>query len=587
MPKSNTPPKPPPRQTGGKKENKPIPAPKTRDAVGGYNNISSEFIKKIGEFFIEQNDNGLAVIEKEKIIFSNKNFAEFTGFEQSELSQKPFIDLIPTEYKKIVGSAFGIKNASQPPRKYKLSMLSKNESVFPAEINIRPFEIDGSLYFILVLSDITEKKWTEEILRENEEKYKDLFDNANDIIQSISVSGHFIYVNRSWKEVLGYSDKEIAALTIFDIIHPESSEYWASTFAKLLKGEETEKTIELSLVKKNGEKITVEGNLGCKFVNNKPVAQRSILRDITQRKAAEDALKNAKDYAERLIQTANVMIVGLNEKGGIVIFNEEAEKLTGYTKKDMEGKNLFEVLIPKQKYPLAWKAFSNWQKTGEMPSLFENPILTRDGKERFISWRNGELTMNGVVEGTISFGIDITDRKIAEESLKQSEERNRKLIEYLPDAILVYSEGRILYVNPAGAKLLGAKSHKELVGRSISNFLPVHAPEDEQTNICLTNFYMNASGEVENCSSEGKLIKLDGEIIDVDMKSLPFEYQGKIASQLVFHDITAEKKAKKELTERNAELENMNKLMIGRELKMVELKNRLKEMDGGTDQTNK
>lgn len=96
------------------------------------NDIPEPFIKKIGEFFIAQNENGLAILKNDKIFFANKIFADLTGYETSELSQRLFIDLVPLDYKKMVGSSFNTNDPVQSSRRYKLDIISKNESVFPA-----------------------------------------------------------------------------------------------------------------------------------------------------------------------------------------------------------------------------------------------------------------------------------------------------------------------------------------------------------------------------------------------------------------------------------------------------------------------
>ncbi|MBS4057684.1 MAG: PocR ligand-binding domain-containing protein [Bacteroidales bacterium] len=140
--------------------------------------------------------------------------------------------------------------------------------------------------------------------------------------------------------------------------------------------------------------------------------------DISERKQAEKALQQAKEYAENLIATANVMIVGLDATGKINVFNETAERITGYTRADLAGKNWFEILVPRNKYPQVWAEFERLLQGG-FPRTFENPILSKTGEERQISWQNNELREDGQICGTISFGIDITDQKRAEVKLQE------------------------------------------------------------------------------------------------------------------------------------------------------------------------
>jgi len=145
----------------------------------------------------------------------------------------------------------------------------------------------------------------------------------------------------------------------------------------------------------------------------------TVFEDITRRMEAADALVAAKEYAENLIQTANAMIIGLDMGGNITIFNEAAEQITGYTRDELVGSGWFEVLVPKERYPAVWDQF-NRVLSSEGPKNFENPILTKTGEERIIAWQNSPLCEKGRPAGTISFGIDITERKIAEERIRES-----------------------------------------------------------------------------------------------------------------------------------------------------------------------
>ncbi|MDD2708580.1 MAG: response regulator [Verrucomicrobiae bacterium] len=133
-------------------------------------------------------------------------------------------------------------------------------------------------------------------------------------------------------------------------------------------------------------------------------------------------------YEDDLIQTANVLVVKLDSQGNVLFVNRAFETLTGYTNADLVGKNWFETLIPKNRYPEVWREF-NRAKAGEFSMHYENPIQTKSGEERFISWNNRpHHTVDGAVAGTISFGIDITDHKRLETNLAEIERRYEHLV---------------------------------------------------------------------------------------------------------------------------------------------------------------
>lgn len=139
------------------------------------------------------------------------------------------------------------------------------------------------------------------------------------------------------------------------------------------------------------------------------------LKIYRQNLAESEAIhKNAREFTENLIQTANVIAVGLDISGNIMIFNKTAEKITGYTFEELKGKNWFDIFVPESDQQGVRNEFSQLTKNGTKISSYENPILTKTGEERYISWQNSILTENGIEKGTLSFGIDNTERQRAE-----------------------------------------------------------------------------------------------------------------------------------------------------------------------------
>lgn len=117
----------------------------------------------------------------------------------------------------------------------------------------------------------------EEAVREREAVLRDLLENTTDLIQRVSPHGKFLYVNRAWREALGYSDVEVAGLQVFQIIHPESQTHCFEMFERILRGESIPK-LSTVFVAKSGREIPVEGSVSCLFKDGKPVATRGIFR---------------------------------------------------------------------------------------------------------------------------------------------------------------------------------------------------------------------------------------------------------------------------------------------------------------------
>ena len=145
-------------------------------------------------------------------------------------------------------------------------------------------------------ANITERKQAEEALRESEEQYRDLVENTSELIQSVAPDGSILFVNRRWRETLGYAEDEIRGLSLFSIIHPDSREHCAENFRHVMAGESLDR-IEALFVGKDGRTITVEGSSSCLFKDGVPIATRGVFRDITERKRAEERVRQANRLA--------------------------------------------------------------------------------------------------------------------------------------------------------------------------------------------------------------------------------------------------------------------------------------------------
>jgi PAS domain S-box-containing protein len=144
----------------------------------------------------------------------------------------------------------------------------------------------------LLRKEVSERQRAEEALRESEERLKDLFDNVADMIQSVDPEGSFLFVNRAWKETLGYDDAEVPSLRLFDVISPEHRGQCVEIFRRLMAGEDMG-TVQVTFLTRDGRRIEAEGTASCRMVGGKCVSTRSIFRDVTERKKLEAALANA------------------------------------------------------------------------------------------------------------------------------------------------------------------------------------------------------------------------------------------------------------------------------------------------------
>ena len=292
------------------------------------------------------------------------------------------------------------------------------------------------------LGQFIKRKQAEIALRESEEQLRDLFENATDLIQSIAADGHFLYVNRAWRETLGYSEAEIAEMTVFDIIHPNSSQesidILYQAIVKKIVDENTfyPDSIQAIFITKNNEQILLEGSISCKFLEGSLVAIRAILRDITARKVAEDALAKSISLLQATFDSTADGILATDRSGKIVTFNREFVEMWDIPNEVLalrDDATTIAFIMNQLKEPQAFQE--------RIESLYEQPeaesydlLEFRDG--RFFERYSEPQRLGDKIIGRVWSYHDITERKQAEDALREEQEKSETLLlNILPKAI--------------------------------------------------------------------------------------------------------------------------------------------------------
>jgi len=318
--------------------------------------------------------------------------------------------------------------------------------------------------FAVIFTEITGWKQAEEALQESEERYRTLFESASDALFIHDRNGKILDVNRAAVERLGYSREELLAICLTDIVLPEFAALVPDqTRAVVERGRMIFETAHLA---RDGRRIPVETSSQV-IPYRKGTAILAVSRDITRRKRSEEVLRHQAEMFERLIDTIPVMIVIFDPELRQFRFNRAFRETLGWTEEDIAGRDLMTVVYPDPDYRAKAAAFMQSLE----PGWREWKVTAKDGSIVESSWANISLADTT----RIGIGIDLRERKRAEEALRASEKRFRLLSENASDIVLVFDEqGIISYASPS-VRPIGGYAPEDLIGKCIFEF--VH-PDD-------------------------------------------------------------------------------------------------------------
>ena len=252
-----------------------------------------EYIDKIlmstdrNKIFFDYSPLAIVIISKEGIFLdANKKLFDWLGYRTTEIIGKNFTEVpfLSDKSKNIIFNNFNKRMQGEDVHPYEIKFIHKNGMEKYGEIygNLLRDDVRGVTMDIIMVSDITEKKKAFEILKDNEKRYKILFENTTDIIQSVNVKGRFVEVNPAWLQTLEYSKEELHNLTLSDILREDEIQHCIEIFNKVCKGESI-KNIETVFISKTGKEIFVRGSAKGYFKDGTFIATVGIFKDVSKR----------------------------------------------------------------------------------------------------------------------------------------------------------------------------------------------------------------------------------------------------------------------------------------------------------------
>jgi PAS domain S-box-containing protein len=388
-----------------------------------------------------------------------------------------------------------------------------------------------------------ERRRAEEARRESEELLRNLFESVSDGVFALDLYGYFTVVNARLLEMYGASSrKDFMNKNCFDFVAYNDIARAMAQMQKVLE-EGRVQQMEFMALRKDGSEFPVEISAAIlKDASGNPTGFLGICRDITERKQVEEKLKESRRRFRDLVNLLPQVVWEIDINGNFTFVNQEGFRSHGYTLEEIkEPINAADVFIPEDRERL--KENMKQLLSGEDLGGIEYTALRKDGSTFPVLVYSAPIIRGSEVVGVRGVTIDITERKKAEEALRESEGKYRALFESELDGVVVIDDTmRLVLANKASADMFGFDSVEELLKVNLLDYI---APEARKRVLKLRKEALKA-GYLPSLN-EFRCFKKSGEEIWVSATLAVIQYQGRIAGLASFRDITEEKRIQAEL----------------------------------------
>jgi diguanylate cyclase (GGDEF)-like protein/PAS domain S-box-containing protein len=399
------------------------------------------------------------------------------------------------------------------------------------------------------LDDGADWEDAQEALRASEHRFRELVENANDIVFTHDLSGRFTSVNGAGERLMGYTRDELLGLTFAQIVAPGSLLDAQHMLRPRLDGEERP-LYDIDVIAKDGRCLALEVSTWLLRRNGVAVGVQGIARDVTDRKRAEEALRQSEERFRLIVENSSEGLWLVARDGIIFYASGPACRVLGHRVEELVGRHVLDYVHADDRDRASWVIADCVSKPGlAIPAQFR--CRHRDGSYRDLEGVGvNRLDEPGVGAIVINFR-DVTDRLRTGEALQESQERFRAVFDSALMAIIRLDlHGRIVDANRAALTLAG-HTLDEARGKAIVDFL--HPDDVEET---VASFRQLASGARDSYQAERRYLVKGGRVIwAIVSASLVRDAHGKPSFCIaLLENITERKRAEAELLETNKRL---------------------------------
>ncbi len=486
--------------------------------------------------FLEKIQDGVFLVQGTKFQYANEGFAKMVGYTAEEVIGKDFWEFVAPEDREMVMDYYRRRHAGEDvPREYEFNGIHRDGTKHIININIGHINYNGRVAIIGTVKDITERRRAEEKLR----LFRNLIDQSNDAIFVIDPeTGRILDANNKACSSLGYRREELLSMHVFDFATTLPDHFFWKEHAQEVK-KKGHLILEGQQRRKDSTILPVEVNIS--YISlGKNNYMLSVVRDITERKQAEEALRRNEEYFRSLIENALDTITILNRDGIISYESPSIQRVFGYKPEELIGKNAFEFIHPED-LPHVMSTINRGIQNPGSPQSTEYRFRHKNGSWLVIESIGKLMIDNPESTDIIVNSRDITERKRAEKAWQTSEKKYSTLVERGNDGIIIIQDGLLEFINSKMADIAGY-TLKEVIGKPFYDFVSVEFKE-----LTIDNYRKRLSGEEIPNRYQIEIISKDGRNVPVEVNASLIDYEGKRAEMAIIRDITERKRAEEEL----------------------------------------